>query len=296
MVTYRTTKSGIDTVYNGYYRINFTVDLTDGEKYMISYDGKDAVTPDVFFDLSYLNSGSGANLHFDDNVTVSLKNVMRSNAEQPEFSSLILVATVGSAISFAYLLLRYRLSRGLATLGIATLSVGISAGLFSMLHFLPVSSYVSVALPFIALFTLDIAILFMNKEREMVLEDRSKDDSLEAREGMMKKAIAISSTPITISFIIALYLGVNFFGFMFTSVSWVFLLIVLGVSIAACLVLFLFGPMSHVLYKWFYNIAARRQAKEKENEKNEKKAKKARQVRAKKSAEPEEAIFIGIND
>ena len=294
--TYRTTKSGIDTVYNGYYRINFNVDLTDGEKYMISYDGKDAVTPDVFFDLSYLNSGSGANLHFDDNVTVSLKNVMRSNAEQPEFSSLILVATVGSAISFAYLLLRYRLSRGLATLGIATLSVGISAGLFSMLHFLPVSSYVSVALPFIALFTLDIAILFMNKEREMVLEDRSKDDSLEAREGMMKKAIAISSTPITISFIIALYLGVNFFGFMFTSVSWVFLLIVLGVSIAACLVLFLFGPMSHVLFKWFSNIAARRQAKEKENEKNEKKAKKARQVRAKKSAEPEEAIFIGIND
>ena len=81
---------------------------------------------------------------------------------------------------------------------------------------------------------------------------------------------------------------------MFTEVSYVFLLIILGVVIATCLVLFLFGPMAHVLYKWFSNIAAR---KPKENEKkSEKKAKKARPVRVKKSAEPEEAIFIGIND
>ena len=296
--TYRTTKSSVDTIYYGYYRINFNVDFSDAKKNMISYNGKDAVTPETFFDIEYLNSASDANLDFDDvNVVISLKNGVPANVNQPEFKSLILATTVAAGISFIYLLLRYRLSRGLAVLGITTLSVGISAGIFSMLYFLPVSSYISVALPFIALFTFDIAILFMNKEREMVLEDRSKDNSLEARESLMKKALGISSTPITVVFCIALFLGVNFFGFMFTEVSYVFLLIILGVVIATCLVLFLFGPMAHVLYKWFSNIAVRRQAKEKESEKkNEKKAKKARPVRVKKSAEPEEAIFIGIND
>ena len=104
----------------------------------------------------------------------------------------------------------------------------------------------------------------------------------------MKRAIAISSTPIMITFIIALFLGINFFGFMVNSVSWVFLLIILGVVIALVLVLTLFGPLSQLLFKWFSGVNI---AKPKANKKN-----KVRQVRVKKSAEPEEAIFIGIND
>lgn len=286
---YRTTSSGVETVYYGYYRINFASDLSDGSKNMIKYADKEAVTPEEFFDIEYLTSASDAGLAFDKvNVTISLKNSVRASGDQPEFKSLILATTVAVGISALYLLLRYRLSRGLAVIGLAVLSVGISAGIFSMLYFLPVSTYISIALPFIALYTFDIAILFMNKEREMVLEDRSKDNSIEARENIMKKALGISSTPITISFIIALYLGVNFFGFMYTSVSYVFLLNIVGVIIATCLVLFLYGPMSHVLYKWFSNIRIAKPKKEKKN--------KARQVRVKKSAEPEEAIFIGIND
>ena len=128
----------------------------------------------------------------------------------------------------------------------------------------------------------------MNKEREMFLEDRTKDNSVEAREALMKRAMGISSTPITIAFIIALYLGVNFFGFMINSVSWVFLLVVLGVSIATAVVLILFGPLAQILFGWFSKVQIARPKKESK--------KKARPVRVKKSAEPEEAIFIGIND
>ena len=288
---YKTTKSGIDTVYYAYYRITFNKALTGKE--VISYhDDSDAelfnVPADTFFTIDTLNSTSGANLNFDHNVNVSLKNSVRVNADQPKFTSLILATTVGAAIAAAYLLLRYRLSRGLANLIIAVMTVGISAGIFALLFFLPVTSYVSVALPFIALFTLDIAILFMNKEREMVLEDRTRDNSVEARESLMKKALGISSTPITIAFIMALYLGVNFFGFMFTSVSWVFLLMILGVCIATALVLVILGPCAHMFYKMFSRVHI---AKPKKAAK-----KKARPVRVKKSAEPEEAIFIGIND
>ena len=287
---YKVTKSGIDTVYYAYYRISFDKALTGEE--LISYkddSGNELFneTAEVFFTLDTLNSTSGANLNFDHSVNISLKDSVRVNADQPEFKSLILATTVLAGISFAYLLLRYRLSRGLAVLGISVLSVGISAGIFALLFFLPVSSYISVALPFIALFTFDIAVLFMNKEREMVLEDRNRDNSVETREKLMKRALGISSTPITISFIIALYLGVNFFGFMFTSVSWVFLLMILGVVIATALVLVVFGPFAHLFYKWFSKVKI---AKPKVNKK------KKAQVRVKKSAEPEEAIFIGIND
>ena len=195
---------------------------------------------------------------------------------------------MASAVAAFYLLLRYRLSRGIATLALVVFTVGISAGLFCLLQFLPVTSYVSVGLPFIALFTFIVAIIFMNKEREMVLEDRSKDTSLEAREALMKKALAISSTPMTIVFIIALYLGVNFFGFMVSSVSWVFLLAILGVSIATALALIAYAPVAHFFYVQFSKVhIARPQLGKK---------KKARPVRVKKSVEPEEAIFIGIND
>ena len=288
---YKTTKSGVDTVYYAYYRITFNKALTGEET--ITYKDESgnesfSETAEVFFTMDTLNSTSLANLNFDHNVDISLKNSVRANADQPEFKSLILASTVLAGISFAYLLLRYRLSRGIAVLGIATLSVGISAGIFALLFFLPVTSYVSVALPFIALFTFDIAVLFMNKEREMVLEDRSRDNSVEARENIMKRALGISSTPITISFIIALYLGVNFFGFMFTSVSWVFLLMILGVCIATGLVLVIFGPFAHMLYKAFSKVKIAKPAKASK--------KKKAPVRVKKSAEPEEAIFIGIND
>ncbi len=129
----------------------------------------------------------------------------------------------------------------------------------------------------------------MNKEREMVLEDRSRDNSAAAREAIMKKALGISSTPITIVFIIALYLGVNFFGFMFTSVSWVFLLMILGVCIATALTLIVFAPFAQWLYGLFSKVNISLPKKENKKKKN-------RQVRVKKSAEPEEAIFIGIND
>ena len=288
---YKTTKSGVDTVYYAYYRITFNKALSGEEVISYKNDAGEELFAEqaaVFFTKDTLNSTSLANLNFGNSVEISLKDSVRANADQPEFKSLILATTVLAGISFAYLLLRYRLSRGIAVLGIVALSVGISAGIFALLFFLPVTSYVSVALPFIALFTFDIAVLFMNKEREMVLEDRSRDNSVEARENLMKRALGISSTPITISFIIALYLGVNFFGFMFTSVSWVFLLMILGVCIATGLVLVVFGPFAHMLYKAFSKVKITKPTKANK--------KKKAPVRVKKSAEPEEAIFIGIND
>ena len=299
--SYKSTKSGLTTMYYGYYRINFSeviktgdIDKLDDDAVITYKDENNEVQRPAsqFFDIEFLTTAKvegGAGLAFDQsNVTISLKNGERVNADQPEFTSLLLAVTVMSGISFLYLLLRYRLSRGIAALGIAVLAVGISAGIFSMLYFVPATSYISVSLLYIALFTFDIAILFMNKERELFLEDRTKDNSVEARNALMKKSMSLAATPIFISAIMALWFGVNFFGFMINSVSYVFLLALLGVIIATAVVLILFGPLAQILFGWFSKVKI---AKPKTNKKA-----KARPVRVKKSAEPEEAIFIGIND
>ena len=276
--------SEVTTTYYAYYRITFKTALTGEE--LVTYKELAPQTASVFFDSASNESQALNDLHFSDKVKFELKDTQRVSADQPEFKSIILATAIAGAAIAVYLLLRYRLSRGIASLATAVLSVGISAGIFALLHFLPATSYASVALPFIALFSFAIGILYMNKEREMVLEDRNRDNSVENRNQMMVRAIGISSTPITIAFIFALYLGVNFFGFMFTSVSYVFLLMILGVSVATVITLTLMGPCAQVLFKWLSKINL---------PKPERKKKKA-PVRVKKSAEPEEAIFIGIND
>ena len=287
---YDSSKAGTRTVYYAYYRLTFDKPLKGNE--VIDYNDtvrniKFSSTASEFFTNDELDSVSGAGLSLPITLKVSLKDSVRINADQPEFGKLALATTVGIAISAVYLLLRYRLSRGIATLIIGLGATTIGAGLFAMLRFLPVTSYVSVALPFIALFTLAITIIFMNKEREMVLDDRSRDNSIEARNNLMVKSLSLAATPMTISFIMALYLGVNFFGFMTGAVNYIFLAITLGVIFSAAIVLVLFGPIAQFFFKAFSGVKIL---------KPKAKKKKARPVRVNKSAEPEEAIFIGIND
>ena len=276
-----TTKSGNVTAYYAYYRLTFDRPLTGEEE--VTYDGTKMTVARFFSDEGL----SDASITLPNNVDISLKNSVRVNADQPAFGPIALATAVGIAISAVYLLLRYRLSRGLANLIVAAGATAISAGLLSMAHFIQATSYVSVAVPFVAIFTLTIAIILMNRERDLVLEDRSKDNSVENRKALMVKATALASTPITITFIIALYLGVNFFGFMMTPISWIFLAIFLGAIISTAIVLVTFGPLAQVFYKLFSGVKII---------KPKAKKKKARPVRANKSAEPEEAIFIGIND
>ena len=275
------TKSGNVTAYYAYYRLTFDKAL-NGEEEIAYYGTKMAVSK--FFSEEGL---SDANITFPNNVDVSLKDSVRINADQPAFGPIALATGVGIAIAAFYLLLRYRLSRGLANLIIAVGATAISAGLLSMLHFIQATSYASLAVPFIAIFGLAIAVILMNKEREMVLEDRSKDNSAEARGALMIKATALASNPITVVFAVAIWLGVNFFCFMINPVNWIFLAVTLGVVVTTILTLVCFGPLAQFFFKLFSGVQIIKPRQKK---------KKARPVRTNKSAEPEEAIFIGIND
>ena len=275
------TKIGNVTAYYACYRLTFDRALTGEEE--MTYDNTKMTVAKFFSDEGLSDAG----ITLPNNVDISLKDSVRVSADQPAFGPIALATGVGIAIAAFYLLLRYRLSRGLANLLVAVGATGIAAGLLSILHFIQATSYASVAVPFAAIFTLTIAIILMNRERELVLEDRTKDNSIENRKAIMVKATALASTPITVAFVIALYLGVNFFGFMMTPVSWIFLAIFLGAIVSTAVVLVCFGPLAQVFYKLFSGVKII---------KPKAKKKKARPVRVNKSAEPEEAIFIGIND
>ena len=128
----------------------------------------------------------------------------------------------------------------------------------------------------------------MNKERELISEDRSKGEMLDIRNNIMKKANAIAFAPIGLLALIAGYFAIDYFGFGPSATSVIFIVLLLGTLVAFIVVGFLFGPSSQFVYKQLlkYDLDIK-----------PRKAKKTGNIKpTKKSSEPEEATFFGIND
>ncbi|MCR5505543.1 MAG: hypothetical protein K6F07_00905, partial [Bacilli bacterium] len=226
----------------------------------------------------------------DSDVTASFKLNTIASAYQPDFMPIVWGTLAGVAVAALYLLLRYRLSRGIVALLAPIATSTIVAGIFALTR-LPVTSYAALAIPFTAVFTLIISIILMNRERELVLEDKAHDKSVENRNAIMKKATSYAFYPMVIVVALSLYLCVNFFGFGPAGNAWLFLIAAIATVLSLALVTALFGPLSQVFYKLFSRVDT---DKIKKIAKPKKKAKKT--VAKNKSAEPEEYIFIGIND
>ncbi len=223
----------------------------------------------------------------DVKASAEVKTLSINNATTPNAGFIILGCSVSILVLGVYFMLRYRLSRGITSIIIPVLTTGVAAGFFSILSLAQASitPYVIVALPLVTTFSIILSIIFMNKERELVLDDRSKDNSVENRELIMKKAISIAFTPIVVATILVSYLMINFFGFGPTSTSLPFVLALVGTLLAALLVTTLYGPISQFFFAQFKKVNL-------EIKPRKKKGKKV----VNKSGEPEEATFIGIND
>ena len=226
---------------------------------------------------------------FDTDVRVSMKMNTIASAYQPVFMPIVWSTLAGIAVVGAYLLLRYRLSRGIVAILAPIATSTIVAGLFALTR-LPVTSYAALAIPFTAIITLILSIIFMNRERELILEDKAHDRSFDNRNAIMEKSTSYAFYPMLIVIALAVYLCINFFGFGAPSNSWMFLIAAIACVVALCVVTVLFGPLSMVFYKLFSGINTEKF----KIKKPKKKAKKT--VTKTKSAEPEEYIFIGIND
>ena len=227
-----------------------------------------------------------------DIVTASFKDVKIVSTEQPEFFPIVWGTLVGLAVSAAYLLIRYRLSRGLATLIVPTSVTAIAAGALAFVRVghLAALNYAIVALPVIAFFGLIVGIFFMNRERELVLEDKNHDNSVENRNAIMTRANSLAFSAILLLSVLVIYIAINFFGFGASGNSWMFLVLVIGVILVAFFETTLYGPIAQLFYKLFAKVNVEKFT----NLFKRKKKKKA--IKTPHSAEPEERTFIGIND
>ena len=125
-----------------------------------------------------------------------------------------------------------------------------------------------------------------NKERELLLDDKVKDNSVEHREETANRALGIAYTPILVSILISSTLLIAFFGFGTSNMSSAYITAFVGGIIGLGLISALIVPLCNLLFKAFSKIRFER--KPRKSKKNVKPVRK--------SAEPEEAIFIGIND
>lgn len=288
-----------DKITYTYFVVKLNNKITnDKNAYYVTYDaeGKEASRTYAKDDENKLSGLIESALNYDENgyvidedITVDLKVVKLASTAQPEFSPVIWGTLVGIAVSAFYLLLRYRLSRGLSSFIVTTVVTGSVAGFFAYTR-LAVTSYAVVVVPLIAAVALFLSIILMNKEREMVLEDKAKDNSIEHRNEIMIRATSLAYSPILLGSILALYIAINFFGFGAAGNAWLFLILAVGIFVSVFFVTTLLGPVAQFFYKLFSKVNM-----DKFTSKFKRKKKK-KNVGVNRSAEPEERTFIGIND
>ena len=223
--------------------------------------------------------------------SMSLKDVETfAGTASPDWQKITLATCIAMVIATLYFVLRYRLARGLTSLIFPVATSAISLGLIALLSAIGASlpATVGIVLPIVTLFSYIFSVLFMNRERELIADDKTRDVSYEHREELSIKAMGMAYTPILASAVIGIYLLINFFGFGPASSSYLYLFGIVGALIVLGLITVLYVPISNYLLKKFSSV--KRERKPKEGKKNKK------QQVVKKSAEPEEAIFIGIND
>ena len=295
VATFSTTESktveGSTTNYlHTYYDISLSSVLNGENVYLKIKDY--ASTSDLTINEAFEIYFEEINLNFSSSVSneINLKTIETFvNEQNPKWDKIFLSTAIAIAVLTLYFTIRYRLSRGLAMLAFPVVGSTVNLGLFVLLSAvglsLPASILVSV--PVVSMFSFFFMILIANKEREMVVDDKNKDKSYEHRLEVSKRALGIAMTPVFATVVLGAYLFVNFFGFGPGVISYLYLACLIGLIITVSLVIFAYIPLSNVFYKAFSNINF---------EPKIRKGKKSKTPTKNKSAEPEEAIFIGIND
>ncbi|MCD8204565.1 MAG: hypothetical protein LUC16_01900 [Coprobacillus sp.] len=278
-----------DGVYvNYYYYVVSLNDTSIGEETLAYYEGSQLSERTEVMSLDELLDYALAQAGVDSKATASVKNTVVMSSYQPSNYPVILATTVGLLVSSVYLMFRYRPARGLATIATASMSGLVTIGLFSLFR-VPVSSLATLALPFTVTFAFLIAIFIMNKDRETVLDSKKKEITLLDREEIMDKSTSSSFSVILFCLCVLILAVICFFGFGPLSTSLAYLAIIVGGLLATLFTVTLLGPTYQWIYSLFYKRREIRRAKPPKEKRNKKK-------QMAKSSEPEEAIFIGIND
>lgn len=221
-------------------------------------------------------------------VTVSFANV-NAGQETPYIGDVCLGFGVGLAVLLAYFLLRYRPSRGIATI-LATASASFIALSFFVYTRIAVLPVLSLGLSIGALTMLLGALFLLNREKELHKEDHTPErDSWESRNANLENATSYEAGNYLTFTLLSLYLALAGFGFGPVAYCYPYLLAIILTVVGAALVLITLSPIAGRFGKWFSHIHFRAP-------KRKKKETGGHLMKKKRGAEPEEAVFIGIND
>ena len=200
---------------------------------------------------------------------------------------------VGLASVLIYLCIRFRPSRGIVVTMFASAASFIAVTFFIMTR-ISTTPVVSLGAIPVAIIALAIGLFLLAAEKEIFREAKEKDkDNAEFRAECLKTASSRQAGNVLLLALLALYVSVVFLAFGPRIYANAYLAVVLGIAFATALTLTAVAPCGAFLGKRFAKITVRRPSRSAKK----RKAKTGGQLMKKnKSAEPEESIFIGIND
>ena len=229
---------------------------------------------------------------FDNDSETSLTKVKVKNSQELVYTpnqGYVALATgislVGIALYFAF---RFRPSRGISMLVVSTGATAIAYGVIVAMRFIGTTAITSLAMPVVAI-TMMLASLFYLSTEKTMLKEGHLELTREVRNDIMVKSLGKSATAMFAFMLINLYIVINFFGFGVENTALLFASAMIGEIVAVVALLCVAGPLAMGIetllrkirlpkIKWFS------------------KEFKPKQVTKRNSSEPEETIFIGIND
>ena len=259
----------------------YAITVWDGANYVAADDQSLGVALETLTNSLYITEATDFRISVD---------AVKLDAAQPYLWQIALGLGVGIAVSTVYFMLRFRPGKGLA-LGLTTAAVTFAAVGFFALTRIPVSSVVSLGAVIAMVGTMLVGLFLLNSDKEIHKESKEKEkNTFEFRRDSLDTATRYDAHNLLFIGIVASYTTIVYFGFGPYAFHTAFAAGLLGVLVGTLFFLFGYSFLAESFMKLFGLIKFRR------NPSKKKKKKVAGQLMKKKGAEPEESIFIGIND
>ena len=223
-----------------------------------------------------------------DEDIVSRTKISHETVKTPHQGYIMLASIIALVASVIYYAFRYRPSKALAAGAISLSATTITFGVLTLTR-IQTLSLTALSIPVIMLVSLLLTIFYLNKAKDYYLDER--DLTLEKRRELSVEAISSTAAPLFISVIIFAFIGIAFFGFGPLSYSHIFASLVFGVAVSGFFIVTTIAPITNFFEKLFSKIKLPERKKTKKSHKREK-----IKLQRKNSSEPQETIFIGIND
>lgn len=208
--------------------------------------------------------------------------LVKSYGSQPDLGNILLTVGVATLVAVVYIAIRYNIAHALSTLVVTVSSTFLSLAFMSIAN-IPVVAPTMISVFVTSLLSMFICLLVAMKSKETI-----KDDKTGATVSALNiRSLSLAAGPIAVLGLIGAYLAIDFLGFGPLAYNTLFCAALIGVGVAIIFTLYIYIPLVNLLMK----VIKPRHKKIKKQEEM-----KLGNIKSNKSSEPEESIFIGIND